>query len=76
MTWDIDYMDMDLDFHMDMNTDIEDQTGNRNYFNWASVLMYNIEFCTLVNKDTADCIRDNFDPHEVPTQSFIHENSR
>ena len=73
MTWDIDIMDMDLDFEIwKLNKDIEDQaTGNTNYFNWASVLMYNIEYCTLAKKDTADCIRDNFDAHEETTQSFI-----
>ena len=73
MTWDIDIMDMDLDFEIwKLNKDIEDQkTGNINYFNWASVLMYNIEYCTLAKKDTADCIRDNLNSLEKQSGTFI-----
>ena len=51
---------------------IEDQTGQYD-LNWASVLMYDIEYCTWVKKRSDNCIRGNCIPLETTADRFIME---
>ena len=56
--------------HGVIKDDIDDQTGQ---YNWVSILISKIEYCTVVKTNTADCIQGNFNPLEKQPGTFITE---